>query len=222
MAFPPQAVNGFERHRLRSALGYLVDYLEAPDWREERIVQLRRERESLQDSQAGVYDGDRLAYARMREGYEASLDRIDGEIARLRALPRATAKADVPPVIEFPSEAGARPERLAPRPRVYGEVIAAMEALLDPPGRIDPQTKIAFRRRLEPLLAFLDMPLSHAEQIGQLKNRLAALQRFHRIGPVDGAQDLYEQYRRAVEAETARLRDEIRRLEAREAQENLE
>lgn len=218
MVLPPASISNAERRRLRLAMDDLVEYLEARDWREERIVQLRRERWEVQQSQGGVYDGDRETYGRMHEAYLASLERIDAEIHRLRSLPGATVDSEAPPPIELPSAAAGRGDGTTGGPRVYGEPIAAMEALLLPPGRIHPETKSELRRRLQPLLAFLDVPLSRAEQIDALKAQLAALPRFHRVPPVDGAHDLYARYRQAIEAEAAQLRERIRRLEATAAE----
>jgi hypothetical protein len=208
MALPPQPVDGPERHRLRHRIEYVVQYLEAPRWQEERILQLQRQRDEFARDHTGVYDGDRETFTRVQIEFEDSLDRIDAEIRRLRSMPTSEE-----PFAEAPSVGKDRVRSATPKSRAYGPTIEELEALLGAPGYLHPRTKRALRQRLDALIAFLDAPLSRDEQIDALKRQIAVLERFDKIQPVGGSHALYEAYRRVIEGETMRLRDLVRRLE---------
>jgi hypothetical protein len=82
-----------------------------------------------------------------------------------------------------------------------------------PPGRLDAATKQRMRRRLDPLLAFLEAPLAREEVLAVLRGQLEGLARFSRTGPVDGSHDLFERYKAILAEEEIRLREQIQRLE---------
>jgi plasmid stabilization system protein ParE len=216
IARPQPPLTGAERQRLRSGLSYLLAYLDAPSWRDERILQIEREIAKIEADRTGIYSGDAQEFTRQWEASGQEIGRLRADIRALRSAPEQEGvTGDASPPITLPSPAERVPTTQPPS-RSSADVIGEMERLLTPPGRLRARDKLVLRGRLDGLIASLEAPPTRAEEIEELKNRLAGLQRFNSVGPVEGSNELYDRYRRAVEAEAERLREQIRRLEARD------
>lgn len=204
----PQRVAGSRRHDLRRSLDFLVRYLEAQRPSEEIIVILQRRLDDLKALRTGVVIATPEVYAADQAALDRAEARIVEQIQRLRDFDDASISAE-----KNSDEVLARAPAARGQAQRPNDTIAALERLVLPAGRLDAATKQRLRRRLDPMLAFLEAPLTRAEVLADLREQLDALARFGSVGSVDGSHELFARYKAVLAKEEIRLREQIRRVE---------